>query len=106
MTDFVLLYATFPTKEEAKLVGTALLEDKLLACVNIIPKAESLYWWEGNIESTEEIILIAKTTKELERPTIEYIKKAHSYNCPCIISLPISSGNEQFLSWIDNSTKK
>lgn len=102
---FALLYITTPSKEEATSLGRSLLENKLVACVNIIPKMESMYWWEGKIASAKEVVMIAKTTKKLENKVIKYIEDNHSYDCPCVISLPIEGGSKAFLEWIENNTK-
>jgi periplasmic divalent cation tolerance protein len=65
----------------------------------------SIYWWEGRVQDDNEAILIAKTKESLVVELIEKVKSMHSYKCPCIVSLPILSGNKQFLKWIEKETK-
>jgi len=102
---FNLIYITAKNKAEARKIGKALVKDRLAACVNIIDGMNSLYWWDGKIQDDKEAILIAKTRQSLTQKVIKKVKSIHSYDCPCIISLPISDGNKQFLNWIQEETK-
>jgi periplasmic divalent cation tolerance protein len=97
-----LVYMTAGDKDEARRIGQALIEMRLAACVNIIDNMNSMYFWEGKIQEDREVILIAKTTEALVGKLIETVKSVHSYDCPCILSLPVSGGNEAFLEWIAN----
>ena len=78
---------------------------KLAACVNIIDQMNSMYMWEGELQDDSETILIAKTTQDRVPELIEKVKSTHSYDCPCIISFPISDGNDAFLDWIAGEVK-
>jgi periplasmic divalent cation tolerance protein len=98
-----IIYITIPNKTQAYLIGQALLEDNLIACANIISNVESIYKWQGKIETAQEFILIAKTTKTLVDNVIDRVQKLHEYECPCIISLNVENGNKIFLKWIENS---
>ena len=91
---------------EAKRIGQELLSERLVACVNIIDHMRSMYWWEGGIQEDKEVILIAKTKDSLVTEVIEKVKSLHSYDCPCILSLPILDGNKTFLDWIHQETRK
>lgn len=104
MSEYVFLYITTPNKEEAQYLGKSLVEQKFAACVNIIPGMESIYHWEGKIESSEEVVIIVKTTKALEQEVIDFVKENHSYDCPCVVSLDINNGYHQFLKWLEEST--
>jgi periplasmic divalent cation tolerance protein len=66
---------------------------------------KSIYHWEGKIETGEEVIMIAKTKKALVNELIENVKTLHSYDCPCVVAIPIIDGNQDFLKWIRNETK-
>ena len=77
----------------------------MAACVNIIDNMQSMYWWEGEIQDDREVILIAKTREPLVPELIEKVKSIHSYDCPCVVSLPISDGNKAFLKWIEDETR-
>ena len=100
-----LIYITAKDKAEARKIGSELLESKLAACVNIIDNMNSMYVWEGKIQDDKEAILIAKTTEARVPLLIEKVKTLHSYDCPCIVSIPVSGGNREFLDWIANEVK-
>jgi len=103
---FVHAYITTENKAEAKKIGKKLVELKLAACVNVIDGMESIYWWEGKIEEASEAILIAKTRESLADALTSEVKKLHSYSCPCVLILPVSGGNEQYLSWLADNTRE
>lgn len=95
-----LMYITAGSKDEAVMIGKALVNDRLAACVNIIENMYSMYMWDGKLQDDNETILIAKTTKERVPDLIEKVNALHSYDCPCIVSLPVSDGNPAFLKWV------
>jgi periplasmic divalent cation tolerance protein len=99
------IYVTAGSMNEAKKIGKALVSNRLAACVNIIDNMHSMYWWEGEIQNDNEVILIAKTRESLVPELIDKVKSMHSYDCPCIVSLPILDGNKAFLEWIAQQTK-
>ena len=98
------IYITTKDEEEAKRIGKTLVEEKLAACINIHP-VKSIYRWGGGIEEEEETALLVKTKAELADEVIERVKELHSYEVPCIVSLPIEKGNPAYLKWIKESTK-
>jgi len=100
-----MIYITAGSKDEAKRIGKALINAKLAACVNIIENMTSMYMWDGKLQDDKETILIAKTTKERVPGLIEKVKSLHSYDCPCIVSLPVSDGNPAFLKWVANEVQ-
>lgn len=100
-----LVYITAKNKEEAGKIGKELVKARLAACVNIIDKMNSLYWWEGKIQDDNEAVLIAKTKESLVKELVKKVKSIHSYSCPCIISLPILDGNKDYLDWLEKETK-
>jgi len=97
------VYITAGSREEATAIGEALIAAKLAACVNIIGDMQSIFMWEGKLEHASEVVLIAKTTAELVPELVERVRAMHSYDCPCIVSLPVSDGNPAFLDWIAGS---
>ena len=101
-TRFV--YMTASAMDEAKKIGRVLVEKRLAACINLIDAMHSIYWWEGTIQESREVVLIAKTTSRLVPALIAAVKEIHSYECPCIVSLPIETGNPPFLKWISDET--
>jgi periplasmic divalent cation tolerance protein len=99
--EMSLIYITVGSVAEARKIGRTLVEERLAACVNMIDGMQSLYWWEGKVQEDREVILLAKTTGDQVPPLIQRVKAPHSYECPCIVSLPISEGNPAFLNWIE-----
>lgn len=99
-----LIYITTRDEEEAKKIGRALVEEKLAACVNIHP-IKSIYRWEGEIVEESETAMFVKTKTELANEVIKRVKELHSYEVPCIVSLPIEKGYPAYLKWIKDSTK-
>lgn len=100
----MLLYITAADRQEALSISKALLEERLIACATITEQAASLYWWRGEIEQTTEAVIIAKTLESLVAQTMERIRTLHSYACPCILALPVTSVNPAYLEWIQEET--
>ena len=90
--------------EEAKKIGRELIEENLAACVNLLENMTSIYKWEDKLEEGQEVVMIAKTRKTLMPKLIETVNSLHSYDCPCILELPIQGGSPEFLSWIEKET--
>ena len=99
-----IIYSTTSDIEEARKIGRILVEEKLVACVNIFPKVESIYHWKGNVEEDNECVLLAKTTVKNIDKTIQKIKELHSYDVPDIIAIPIIQGFKKYLEWIKDET--
>ena len=99
------VYMTTGTQEEARRIGRALVEARLAACVNIISGMNSIYWWEGELQDDNETVLIAKTREELLADLIDKVKAMHSYECPCVVALPIEAGNPAYLDWLARETE-
>ena len=102
---FCWVYMTAGSIEEAKSIGQILVVQNLAACVNLLENMTSIYNWEDKIEESQEVIMIAKTRKTLMPKLIETVTRLHSYDCPCILELPIQAGNPEFLSWIETETE-
>ena len=101
----VAVCVTAPSRTEAEAIGRAVVEARLAASVNIVPGVSSLYWWEGAMCEAGEAMLWMKTRADLVAPLTARIKALHSYACPCVIALPITDGNADYLAWIDAETK-
>lgn len=104
-SKFQLVYCTVRDKEEARTIAWALLEERYVACVNLVNPIESIYWWKGQLEESSECLLVAKTRTELIPEVIQVIKEEHSYEQPCIVTLPIEQGEKGFLEWIYKETE-
>jgi len=102
--QYCFIYITTGDETEARKIGRTLVEERLAACVNIHP-IQSIYRWEGNIEEQAEMALFIKTKAGLADEIIERVKELHSYEVPCIVSLPIEKGYPDYLKWIEDSTK-
>ena len=98
--DVNFIYMTAGSTEEARKIGSELVISKLAACVNILENMSSIYMWQGEVQDDSEVVLIAKTTAACVPQLVEKVKSLHSYDCPCIVSLPVSGGNQAFLDWI------
>ena len=98
------VYMTAGTFEEARNIGKILVEKNLVACVNLIENMTSIYKWEDKLEEGQEVVMIAKTRKKLMPKLIETVNSYHSYDCPCILELPIQGGNPEYLTWIETET--
>jgi periplasmic divalent cation tolerance protein len=101
----LLLYVTAPSRGVAMVLARSLLEERLIACANVIDGAASLYWWEGKIEEAAEALMIGKTTSRLVSKVVAKVKELHDYSCPCVVALPIVGGNPDFLLWVRAETK-
>lgn len=97
-----LLYITTRDREEARQIGRALVEERLAACVNIIDGMESLFEWDGEIQTETEAILIAKTPYYNVDKLTQRVRQLHSYDCPAILSITLTEqeGNEEYLLWL------
>jgi len=96
---------TAGSKDEARKIAKELVISRLAACVNILDNMNSFYMWQGKVQDDTEIVMIAKTTEDRVPALIEKVKSLHSYDCPCIVSIPVSGGNQAFLDWIAEETK-
>lgn len=95
-----LIYVTAPAREAAEKIATAVVTERLAACANIFGGMTSVFHWEGKLCRENEAALILKTTEEKTTALIARIKELHSYDCPCIVALPIEDGNTEFLNWV------
>lgn len=102
--EFIVIYCTVPNKKEGKEIAKRLLEYKLVACVNIIEKVESVFSWDGEICEEKEALMIIKTRKEHFTKINHAIQKLHSYNVPEVIAMPIVQADETYLKWIEHET--
>jgi periplasmic divalent cation tolerance protein len=105
MDRAVFVYTTFPSVVEAEKAGKTLVEDRLAACVNILPGVISHYRWQGAVERAEEAVMIVKTRASLAEPVRAAVKASHAYDTPAIVVLPIESVDETYFAWIMASTR-
>ncbi len=98
--EIVLVYITAANEQEALRMGRVLIEKKMAACVNVLPNMRSVYRWEGKIEEASESVLIAKTTPPCVGVLMAEIKKIHSYDCPCMLTIPVTGGHPPYVDWL------
>lgn len=103
--DYVIVLVTTADREEAEKISRALLDERLIACANIIGPVTSLFWWNGKIEKAEEHMLLMKTRSEMFEKIAEKIKALHSYEVPEIIAISIIKGFKPYLEWLNNSLR-
>lgn len=100
----IMVYMTAESVDQAKTIAHELISNRLAACVNILDHMQSLYWWEGKVEESGEVVILAKTRAELLPALTARVKAVHSYDCPCIVSWPLTDGHQPFLDWIGRET--
>ena len=104
MTNARIVLTTAGSQEEARKIANALLERRLAACVNIVPHVESIYRWQGKIETAEEWLLVIKTQAELFDRIRNAVKELHSYDLPECVMLEVAAGSPEYLDWIAKNT--
>jgi periplasmic divalent cation tolerance protein len=104
MHDLSIVYITAPNKKEAVKIGKELVKNKLAACVNVYDGVVSIYKWEGKQSEDTEAVLFAKTKKKLFPKIKDFVRSIHSYECPCIVSIPLAEADGPFADWIRKNT--
>ena len=105
MAEAVFIYITHDDVEKAKALGRALVEERLAACANLFDAMTPIYRWEGKICEGQEVVLIAKTRASLIEELTAFVRERHGYDCPCVVALPITGGNAEFMRWIEEETR-
>lgn len=103
MTRHMTVFMTAPNEEEGARIARALVEERLVACVNIIPKIRSIYRWEGKVWDEAEVMMIGKTESTLAPAVVARVRELHSYEVPEVICLPVETGSGDYLDWIAES---
>lgn len=101
MTDKIVVLTTCESEDEAERIARSLIEKRVAACVNILPKARSIYRWKGAVEDAQEFVLLIKTRRDIFDALRAELSRIHSYEIPEIIALPVVDGSEAYLGWID-----
>jgi periplasmic divalent cation tolerance protein len=104
MTNARIILTTAGSQEEAGKIARALVERRLAACVNIVPRIESVYRWQGKVETAQEWLLLIKTQAELFERVRDAVKELHSYDLPECVMLEVAAGSQEYLDWIDKNT--
>ena len=101
--NYVIVMVTCASREEARKIAGRLLEKRLVACANILPKIESRFWWKGKLDSAAELLVMMKTVRSNFKKIEAEIKRLHSYEVPEIIAVPIVLGSRDYLDWISRT---
>lgn len=102
---YTVALVTVPSQEEGQRIARAVLEQRLAACVNLVPGIQSLFWWEGRLDESLETLMVIKTKEALLPRLIETVKGLHSYTVCEVIGLPIIQGNKAYLDWIEETVQ-
>ncbi|MFN3871200.1 MAG: divalent-cation tolerance protein CutA [Aquificaceae bacterium] len=102
MLGYYVVFITVPV-DKAKELAEFIIQNKMGACVNLVPEVDSIYWWKGNIERDKESLLVVKTSAKRFEELLKGVKSVHPYTVPEIIAMPIVAGNEDYLRWIEDS---
>ena len=105
MTDKRIVLSTAGSQDEARKLAHHLVEHQLAACVNIVPQIESIYRWQGKVESSQEWLLLIKTTAERFPSVRDAIRELHSYDLPECVALTIEDGSPDYLKWLGDSVR-
>jgi len=105
MPAHAVVFITTGSVEEGQKIARALVEERLAACVNIVSPVESLYRWQGEVQTDKEALLVVKTAVQMLEKLVARVKQLHSYEMPEIIALPILAGDEDYLRWVDEQTR-
>ena len=97
---YVIVMVTTPSKQEAERIAQHLLEERLIACANIIGPVSSIFHWSGKMEKTEEYLTLMKSRKDLFEKLLEAAKALHSYEVPEILALRVVAGSKAYLDWL------
>lgn len=103
--DVLIILTTWPDAESARAAARKLVEEKLAACGNLVPGVESIYRWQGTIETSNEVLVIFKTTAPRYAAIEARIRELHSYEVPEILAMPIGAGLPAYLRWVEESCR-
>lgn len=104
-TDVHVILVTAPDLEVGERLGTALVEERLAACANLVPSVTSIYRWQGRLEKAQEVLVILKTTEERAAALRERVAELHPYDVPEVLHLPVLEGHEPYLAWVREESR-
>jgi periplasmic divalent cation tolerance protein len=104
-TNYIIVLVTTPNKAEAEKIAQTLLNEKLIACANIINPVTSFFYWSGKVDRAEECLVVMKSRMDLFAELAERLKGLHSYEVPEILALPIVEGSKAYLDWMNGVLK-
>ena len=99
----LVVISTAPRAEDAEFMARELVEQRLAACVNVLPPMTSIYRWRGEVEHTEEVLMVVKTTEDRFEAVRDALVKGHPYDVPEVLALEVTAGHAPYLAWLDES---
>jgi len=97
---YVVIYVTAESLEQAKKIARTLVEERLAACVNVVERVHSIYWWEGEVQESQEALLIIKSLRSLVERVAERVKELHTYTVPEVVAVEVCGGSREYLKWV------
>lgn len=105
MSDPLVVLITSSGRDEADRLARALVDDRLAACVNVVPGVRSVYRWQGRVEEADELLLVVKTARHLLADLVARVQALHSYTVPEVIALPVQGGAAPYLEWLADAVR-
>jgi uncharacterized protein involved in tolerance to divalent cations len=105
MTEMLMVFVTCEGRQQAELIAGRVVEERLAACVNVVPGVSSCYVWEGKLTWSEELLLVIKTTRDGFEALKKRVIELHSYDVPEIVGLGIEQASEKYLSWVKGNVE-
>lgn len=102
--NVLAVYLTFPDQETAERIAGELVEQRLVACVNLLPAGTSFYRWEGELVREAEVVGWAKSTRARLPEVEEAVRRLHPYDVPCVVAYPAAGGLAEYLGWVEEET--
>jgi len=102
--EVILVFCTFPDAETARRIGTSLVHDRLAACVNLVPSIESIYRWQGAVETSQEVQALFKTTASRYSELEQRLRELHPYDVPEILAVNPTAVSPAYAQWVGDST--
>lgn len=106
MTDKIVVLSTCGNEEQARRIARGLVEQRLAACVQVMPGVRSVYQWQGKIEEDDEFLLVIKSRRDLFRRLEAALRKLHTYEVPELVALPVVEGSADYLGWLDRELEQ
>jgi len=106
MSDAIVVFMTAGSVDEARRIGDYLVESHLAACVQILPEVESIYRWQGEVQREQEVLMLAKTSREQFEELEKSVRAIHSYETPEIVAVPMAAISEPYRSWLNDNVGK
>lgn len=104
-TDVVVVLVTAPDLDCATRVARGLLESRLVACANLVPRIRSLFWWDGSIQESDEVLMVLKARRSAMERISGKVRELHPYDVPEVVALEVTTGLEAYLQWVKDETK-